>query len=96
VQTQFGWHVIKLEDTRPAQLPPIEQVKDRVQQLVQRKRVAAHLEELRKTSSIDAEKLTAALTEHATTAKEAAAKASVEPAPETAPAEAPAPPPAAN
>lgn len=73
VQTQFGWHVIQLEDTRPAQLPPLDQVKDRVKQLVQRKRVATHLEELRKASTIDAEKLTTALTLHATTPEEPAA-----------------------
>ena len=96
VQTQFGWHVIRLDDTRPAQLPPLEQVKDRVQQLVQRKRVADHLKELRKESTIDADKLTASLTEHGATAKADAAKASAEPAPAAAPAEAPAPAPAPN
>jgi peptidyl-prolyl cis-trans isomerase C len=88
VQTQFGWHVIQLDDTRPAQLPPLDQVKDRVQQLIQRKRVGAHLEELRKDSKIDAETLTAALTEYATTAKEKAPEAPEAPA--AAPAEAPA------
>ena len=69
VQTQFGWHVILLEDTRTPSLPPFDQVKDRVQQLVQRKKVAAHLLELRTTSGIDVEKLTAALTTYATTPK---------------------------
>jgi peptidyl-prolyl cis-trans isomerase C len=90
VQTQFGWHVIKLEDTRAAQLPPLEQVKDRVRQLVQRKKVAAHLDELKKASTMDAEKLTAALNDHAAKAKEApTAPAAGEPA-------APAPAPATN
>lgn len=83
VQTQFGWHVIQLDDTRVAQLPPLDQVKDRVQQLVQRKRVTEYLQELRKNSKIDGEKLTAALTEYATTPKAAEA-------PAAAPAEAPA------
>jgi peptidyl-prolyl cis-trans isomerase C len=72
VQTQFGWHVILLEDTRAASLPPLEQVKDRVKQLVQRTKIADHLKELRKTSKFDAEKLTAALTTYATTPKEVA------------------------
>jgi peptidyl-prolyl cis-trans isomerase C len=72
VQTQFGWHVIQLDDTRAASLPPLAQVKDRVKQLVQRARIADHLKELRKTSKIDADKLTAALTTYATTPKEVA------------------------
>jgi peptidyl-prolyl cis-trans isomerase C len=67
VETQFGWHVIKLEDVRQASIPPLDQVKDRVKQLVQRKRVSSHLEELRKESKLDADKLTADLTAYATT-----------------------------
>lgn len=93
VQTQFGWHVILLEDTRPAQLPPLNQVQDRVKQLVQRKKVAAHLQELRKASKLDLDKLTAALTEYATTAKAPAADATAPaPAADSAPAAAPAEP----
>jgi peptidyl-prolyl cis-trans isomerase C len=92
VQTQFGWHVIKLEDTRAASLPPLEQVKDRIQQLVQRTKITDYLKTLRAESKIDAEKLTAALTAYATTpkevAKDAAATAS-SPVPTGAPTEAP-------
>jgi peptidyl-prolyl cis-trans isomerase C len=97
VQTQFGWHVILLEDTRPAQLPPLNQVQDRVKQLVQRKKVAAPLQELRKESKLDPDKLTASLTEYATTPKAPAAEAATtapagsEAAPAAAPAEAPKP-----
>ncbi|MDP2325225.1 MAG: peptidylprolyl isomerase [Gammaproteobacteria bacterium] len=75
VETQFGWHVIKLEDVRTASLPPLDQVKDRVRQLVQRKKVTAHLEELRKESKIDIDKLTADLTAYAATPKEPVAAA---------------------
>jgi peptidyl-prolyl cis-trans isomerase C len=70
VETQFGWHVIKLEDVRTASLPPLDQVKDRVKQLVQRKKVAARLEELRKESKLDTDKLTANLTAYAAKTKE--------------------------
>lgn len=102
VQTQFGWHVIQLDDTRAASLPPLAQVKDRVKQLVQRTKIADHLKELRKESKIDADKLTAALTTYATTPKEVAKDAplpavippgSAPPAstPQDAPAEAPKP-----
>ena len=101
VQTQFGWHVIKLEDTRPASLPPLEQVKDRVEQLVQRTKITEYLKSLRAESKIDADKLTAALTAYATTPKEVAkdaAKGAADPtaapamsAPQDTPAEAPKP-----
>jgi peptidyl-prolyl cis-trans isomerase C len=38
VRSQFGWHIIRLEDTREAQLPPLEEVRDRIaQQMVQSK-----------------------------------------------------------
>jgi len=67
VETQFGWHVILLNDKRDASLPPLAQVKDRVKQLVQRKMVQTHLEELRKASKIDLDKLTADLKAYAAT-----------------------------
>lgn len=94
VQTQFGWHVILLEDSRTAQLPPLDQVKDRVRQMVQRKKVTDHLKELRKESGIDADKLEAELTQYASTSKIPATDVAAEPAPTvggTAPAKAPQP-----
>ena len=97
VQTQFGWHVILLDDTRTPTLPPFDQVKDRVKQLVQRKKVAAHLLELRTASGIDVEKLTTALTTYATTPKAPAKDATKDAAPAAAtPAPAPTPAPPAN
>ena len=36
VKTQFGFHVIKLEDKRPQQPPAFDQVKDQVKQIVMR------------------------------------------------------------
>ena len=56
VQSQFGWHVILLEDTRKPTLPTLAEVKDRLQEMVQRKKIQTHLEELRKESGIDADK----------------------------------------
>jgi peptidyl-prolyl cis-trans isomerase C len=39
VKTKFGYHIILLEDVRPVQFPPLEQVKDRIsQQLLAQKR----------------------------------------------------------
>jgi peptidyl-prolyl cis-trans isomerase C len=38
VKSQFGFHIIRLDDTRQAQLPPVDQVKPQIaQQLVQQK-----------------------------------------------------------
>src|SRR5690606_16078664 len=36
VQTQFGWHVIKVEDKRPQQPPAFEQVQDQFRSLLLR------------------------------------------------------------
>jgi peptidyl-prolyl cis-trans isomerase C len=53
VQSQFGWHVIKLEDSRAAAPPAFEEVKDRVKVLVQRKKLQSYLDELRKGAKIE-------------------------------------------
>ncbi len=52
VQTQYGWHVIQLEDTRAPQAPAFEDVKEQVKMLAQRKKLQAYLDELRKTAKI--------------------------------------------
>jgi peptidyl-prolyl cis-trans isomerase C len=53
VQSQYGWHVIKLEESRASAAPPFEDVKDRVKSIVQRKKLQAHLDELRKAAKIE-------------------------------------------
>lgn len=53
VQSQFGWHVIKLEGSRTAAAPPFEEVKDRVRVIVQRKKLQSYFEELRKAAKIE-------------------------------------------
>ena len=53
VQSQFGWHVIKLEASRVADAPPFEQVKDRVKMLVQRKKLQTYLDGLREQAKIE-------------------------------------------
>lgn len=53
VQSQFGWHVILLQDTRTATPPNFDQVKDRVKQIVQRKKLQVFLEDLRKNAKIE-------------------------------------------
>jgi peptidyl-prolyl cis-trans isomerase C len=53
VQTQFGWHVIRLDDTREISPPPFDQVKDRISQIVDSKRLKAYSEELAKAAKIE-------------------------------------------
>src|SRR5690606_33554728 len=53
VQSQFGWHVIKLEETRDAPAPPFEDVKDRVRVLLQRKKLQAYLDGLRDNAKVE-------------------------------------------
>lgn len=52
VKTQYGYHVIKLEDTRAVQIPPLEEVKDRVAEGLQQRKLAAFREELMKKAKI--------------------------------------------
>jgi peptidyl-prolyl cis-trans isomerase C len=52
VQTPFGWHVIQLLDTREQTPPAFDAVKQRVQQLVQQKKIRAYQDDLIKTATI--------------------------------------------
>jgi len=53
VQTQFGWHVIKLEDTRETSPPPFEQVKQQVSNGAMQKKLQAYVDGLKKTAKIE-------------------------------------------
>lgn len=53
VKSEFGWHIIKLEETRATAAPPFEEVKDRVKLLVQRKKLQGYLDDLRKNAKIE-------------------------------------------
>jgi peptidyl-prolyl cis-trans isomerase C len=53
VQTQYGWHVIQLEDTRDAAPPPFDQVKQQLTDAVLRKKLQAYVEDLKKQAKIE-------------------------------------------
>ncbi|HLW24712.1 MAG TPA: peptidylprolyl isomerase [Steroidobacteraceae bacterium] len=53
VQTQFGWHVILLEDTRPLAPPPFDQVKGQLANSIKQKKWQAYLEDLEKKAKIE-------------------------------------------
>jgi peptidyl-prolyl cis-trans isomerase C len=53
VQTQYGWHIIKLEETRDVAPPQFDQVKQRVEQMVQGKKFKAYVDGLMKTAKVE-------------------------------------------
>jgi peptidyl-prolyl cis-trans isomerase C len=53
VQSQFGWHVIKVEDKRAQQPPAFDQVKEEVRSLVFREKYFALVTELRAGAKVD-------------------------------------------
>lgn len=53
VQTPFGWHVIKLEDSRALQAPPFEQVKNNLAQRMQQQQVEKAVAELKAKAKIE-------------------------------------------
>ena len=52
VQSQFGWHVIKVDDVREAQFPPLEQVAPQIREALSQQKMAAYAEQLRKAAKI--------------------------------------------
>jgi peptidyl-prolyl cis-trans isomerase C len=53
VKTQFGWHVIRVDDVRDTQLPSFDQVKPQMQQQMQQERLGKFQEELRAKAKIE-------------------------------------------
>jgi peptidyl-prolyl cis-trans isomerase C len=53
VKTEFGFHVIRLDDTRETAAPPFEAVKDRVGQIVQQKKFKAYVDDLMKSAKVE-------------------------------------------
>ena len=50
VQTQYGWHIIRLEDTRDA---PFDQMKGQLSQGIMQKKFQAYIDELKKSAKIE-------------------------------------------
>ena len=53
VKTQFGYHIIRLEDTRTAQFPSYDEVKDKVKQQMEQVKLQEYQESLRKAAKTD-------------------------------------------
>jgi peptidyl-prolyl cis-trans isomerase C len=53
VQTQFGWHVVQLQNTRDRTPPAFDDVKDRLTQIVVAKKFKTRSDEMLKTAKIE-------------------------------------------
>ncbi len=53
VQTQYGWHIIRLDETRAVAAPPFDSVKDRLVQIVEAKKFKAYADDLVKGAKVD-------------------------------------------
>ena len=53
VKTQYGWHIIKVEDIRPAEFMPFEDVKDGIIQRLQEQAIQEYLLKLTKDADIE-------------------------------------------
>jgi len=52
IQTQFGWHIIELQDTRPVTFPSLDQVRDQVEDMLRQQSLAAYQQSLRDQATI--------------------------------------------
>jgi peptidyl-prolyl cis-trans isomerase C len=53
VQTQYGWHVIQLLETREVTAPPFDQVRQRLVQVVQAKKFKQYTDELLRNAKVE-------------------------------------------
>jgi peptidyl-prolyl cis-trans isomerase C len=53
VKTQFGYHVIRVDDIRTAQLPPFEELKPQIAQQMQQQKLAAFQQGLREKAKVE-------------------------------------------
>src|SRR5204863_4334126 len=53
IRTQYGWHIIQLLETRALSAPPFDQVRQRLEQIVQNKKFRAYSDELMRNAKIE-------------------------------------------
>ena len=53
VQSQFGWHVIKLDDVRDLKVPPFDEVKPQLQQRLQQQAIQKTINDLLSNAKIE-------------------------------------------
>lgn len=53
VKSQFGWHIIKLEDSRTMQAPPFDEVKQNLRQRAQQQQIDKMISDLRAKAKVE-------------------------------------------
>ena len=53
VESQFGWHVIKLDDVRDLKVPPFEELKPQLQQRLQQQSIQKMISDLKAAAKIE-------------------------------------------
>jgi peptidyl-prolyl cis-trans isomerase C len=53
VQTQYGWHIIKLEDTRDLKVPSLDEMKPNIENSLQQQAIKKYIEDLRSKAKIE-------------------------------------------
>jgi peptidyl-prolyl cis-trans isomerase C len=60
VHTQFGWHIIQVEDSRPVKFPDLADVKTQIEQMLHQQALAKYQESLMSAATIKSDDDTAA------------------------------------
>ena len=53
VKTQFGWHVIRLDDVREQTPPRLDEIRVQLEQQLQQQKIEAHIDELVKRAKVE-------------------------------------------
>jgi peptidyl-prolyl cis-trans isomerase C len=53
VKTQFGYHIIKLEESRDLAPPPLDEIKDRLKDALAQQKIGAFVEKVRASAKTD-------------------------------------------
>jgi len=53
VQTQFGWHILRLDDTRKLDFPSFEDIKERIAGKLQQSAIRKHVQDLTATAKVE-------------------------------------------
>ncbi|ADE12227.1 peptidylprolyl isomerase [Sideroxydans lithotrophicus] len=53
VQTQYGWHIIKLEDTRELKVPTFEEMKPNLEKRLQQQAIQKEIEDMRSKAKVE-------------------------------------------
>ena len=52
VETQFGWHVIKLEEKRDVKLPELENMKPQLKRQIEQEKMMSYMKDLRTKADV--------------------------------------------